>query len=200
MRRIVIITIAAMAVVTGCTNNNDILLENESLSAQVESLSNDNTNLSVELEKLKNEKDAIDKRLKSIEESIAAVDAERKIQKEDVTVTLVQKESVLKDANKWIFSNYCPLKFEVTNNTDKEIQGVQGNIKLMDLFGSEIMTVGCDFLGELIPANQTVTYDLQYEVNEFIAEDMKLFNTGYTDLKTEYTIKKIVFTDGSEKE
>ncbi len=97
--------------------------------------------------------------------------------------------------------SYSNLKFEITNNTDKDIQGIQGKLKIMDLFGKEILTAGCDFTGHTIPAGETVVNDdLSFEINEFINEHMKLYTTAYEDLKSEYTVTQIVFTDGTVKE
>ena len=93
------------------------------------------------------------------------------------------------------------MKFKITNNTDKDIQGIEGKLKIMDLFGKEILTAGCDFTGHTIPAGETVVNDdLSFEINEFINEHMKLYTTAYEDLKSEYTVTQIVFTDGTVKE
>ncbi len=45
-----------------------------------------------------------------------------------------------------------------------------------------------------------VNDDLSFEINEFIDEHMKLYTTAYEDLKSEYTVTQIVFTDGTVKE
>ena len=126
---------------------------------------------------------------------------EAEIQAGDVVVRLIGKEDVEKDSSKWIFNSYSNLKFEITNNTDKDIQGIEGKLKIMDLFGKEILTAGCDFTGHTIPAGETVVNDdLSFEINEFIDEHMKLYTTAYEDLKSEYTVTQIVFTDGTVKE
>lgn len=40
---------------------------------------------------------------------------------------------------------------------------------------------------------------MTYDVNKFINIDMQYYNTDYKDLKFEYTVTQIVFTDGSVK-
>ena len=68
----------------------------------------------------------------------------------------------------------------MTNNSDKPIKGVQGVLHIMDLFGSSIMDVRCDFTGHTIQPGETYTNkDLSYEVNEFNDEDMKLYSEDY---------------------
>ena len=200
MRKIFLIGSIVMLAVSGCGNSKELASANESLTAQVESLNAEKESMSEALDKAQKEKDSSENKLKAIQESIALVEAESKVQENDVTVKMIEKDSIPKDSSKWIFSNSCPMTFEVINNTDKDIQGVQGDLKVMDLFGSEILTAGCDFLGENIPAGGSIVSELSYEVNEFVSTDMKLFNTDFKDLKTEYTITKIVFADGTEKE
>lgn len=96
------------------------------------------------------------------------------------------------------FSNYVTFVFDLTNNSDKAIKGVQGILHINDLFGSSIMDVRCDFTGHTIQPHETYTNnDLSYDVNEFSDTDMKLYNEDYSDLNFEYEPTTIVFTDGT---
>ena len=55
-------------------------------------------------------------------------------------------------------------------------------------------------LGKTIPSGEKVVFDdMTYDVNKFINIDMQYYNTDYKDLKFEYTVTQIVFTDGSVK-
>ena len=115
-----------------------------------------------------------------------------------VKVYVADKSTTPRNASQWIFSNYVNMVFEVTNNTDKDIQGVQGVLTAYDLFGVKIISMNCDFTGKTIKSGETITVsDLSYECNDFIDSDMKLYNTNYSDLKWEYKVKSIVYTDGS---
>mgnify|MGYP004586992913 FL=1 len=115
-----------------------------------------------------------------------------------VKVVCTNKGTVPKNTSKWIFSNYVTFVFELTNNSDKAIKGVQGILHISDLFGSSIMDVRCDFTGHTIQPSETYTNkDLSYDVNEFIDTDMKLYNEDYSDLIFEYEPTTIVFTDGT---
>ena len=114
-----------------------------------------------------------------------------------VKVVLKNKTVTPKDADNWIFSNYVNFIFNVKNNSNKPIKGVQGEAIFKDQFGEEIITTGCDFNGHTIKPGKTLKVsDLSLECNEFKDDDMKLFSTKYKDLKFEYKVIKIVFSDG----
>ncbi|MBS6951755.1 MAG: hypothetical protein KH230_00805 [Enterocloster asparagiformis] len=210
MRRgVLFVCAAALALaLAGCGNSKELEAENASLSAKVGKLSDENESLEDEkkdlqeaLEKAEEEKKSAEEQLSAVRESVLALEAEKTVQEGDVTVLLVNKGESPKDVKNWVFNSRCTFEFLVTNNTDKDIQGVEGALKLMDLFGKEIQTVGCDFTGRIIPAHDSLTVDtLSLEVNEYMDEDVKLYNTKFADLKSEYTVTKIVFTDGTEKE
>ena len=77
--------------------------------------------------------------------------------------------------------------FEVANKTDKQIKGVQGVLTICDLFGEEILSINCDFTGNSIAQNQSITVgDLGIDINQFMDSHIKLYNTDFSDLKFEY--------------
>lgn len=113
-------------------------------------------------------------------------------------VIVMDKSVTPKDSSNWIFSNYVNLVFDITNNSDKAIIGIEGTLTVNDLFGKEILCSGCDFTGQTIKPGETYTEsDLSYECNEFNDEDMKFFNTNYSDLQFVYDITSIVYEDGT---
>lgn len=114
-----------------------------------------------------------------------------------VKVVLKNKTVTPKDSDNWIFSNYVNFVFDVKNNSNKSIKGVQGKAIFKDQFGEEIKTIGCDFNGHTIKPGKTLKVsDLCLECNEFLDDDMELYSTKYKDLKFEYKVTKIVFSDG----
>ena len=113
-------------------------------------------------------------------------------------IELTDKSVTPKNASNWIFSYYVNFVFDVKNNSDKDIQGIEGTATFCDLFGKEIITMGCDFTGYTIKAGETYTEsDLSFECNEFMDDHMKLYNTDYADMVMKYEITKIVFSDGT---
>ena len=200
-----IVGLLAAGLLSGCSGTGELEAQNQELKSQVESLSavkesleGEKESLSSELASAKEQKEEAGKKAAALQATIDEMAKEAEIQDGDVVVRLIGKEDVEKDSSKWIFNSYSNLKFKITNNTDKDIEG---KLKIMDLFGKEILTAGCDFTGHTIPAGETVVNDdLSFEINEFINEHMKLYTTAYEDLKSEYTVTQIVFTDGTVKE
>ena len=177
-----------------CANSTD-----SSLTGQVDKPSYEE--LESQLEAMTKERDSLKSELDTLKANIEEAEKETTVQDGDVTVLVTDKTVTPKNPDQWIFSNYVNFVFSITNNTAKDIQGIQGELNISDLFGAEIMTVGCDFTGETIAAGATITNDdLSFECNEFIDEHMKLYNEEYKDLKFTYVVKQIVFTDGTVKE
>lgn len=113
-------------------------------------------------------------------------------------VVLTGKTSHEANYSAWIYSPYIEFTFEITNNSDKAIKGIEGTITFYDLFGKEIKEAGCDFSGHTIAPGETyINEDMNYECNQFRDEDMKLYNTDYSDLQAKYEIKTIVYEDGT---
>lgn len=120
------------------------------------------------------------------------------IRDDKVIFTVEDKINHEKDTSAWIFSPFVELICKIENMTDKDIKGIEGDLIVNDLFGKQIIKIGWDVTGEDIPANGFITqkgYGL--EINEFMDTHMKLYNTDYDDLKFEYEVKQIVYTDGT---
>lgn len=115
-----------------------------------------------------------------------------------VKIVVIDKTVTPKDSSKWIFSNYVDFVFHITNNSDKEIRGIEGALIINDLFGKKIMRLNCDFTGLAIKPGETFTKgDMSFECNQFIDKDTKLYNTDYKDLEFIYELSSVVFTDGT---
>ena len=115
-----------------------------------------------------------------------------------IKVVCTDKGELPEDFDKWRFSSYVTFTFELTNNSEKPIKGVQGVLHVNDLFGSKILDSRCDFTGHTIqPGEVYVNDELSLEVNEFKDEHMKLYNEDYSDLIFEYEPTTIVYTDGT---
>lgn len=134
-----------------------------------------------------------DEELNSLKEEYESARSEQYVK-----VIVTSKSVTPKDTDKWIFSYYVNFVFSITNNSDKSIQGVEGRLIAYDLFGKEILSMGCDFTGTTIAPGETyIETGLAYECNEFRDSDMKLYNTDFNDLKFSYEVLSVVYTDGS---
>ena len=190
----ILLTLTMCVGLTACTNSSDSTTASQADKPSYEELE-------TQLEAITKERDSLKSELDTLKADIEEKEKETTVQDGDVTVLVTDKTVTPKNTDQWIFSNYVNFVFSITNNTEKDIQGVQGELHISDLFGAEIMTVGCDFTGETIAAGATITNDdLSFECNEFMDEHMKLFNEDYKDLKFNYIVKQIVFADGTIKE
>lgn len=122
-----------------------------------------------------------------------------KIEPIDVIITDKVSFPVNYDLNR--YSEEVYFEIDITNKLDKSIKGIQGSIEITDMFGKHVINIGCDLVGTIIKPQETVTNsNMAFDVNQFIAEDMKVYNLDYSDLNFKYTVSKIVFEDGEMKE
>lgn len=120
------------------------------------------------------------------------------VRDDEVVITVTNKSNLPKNTKAGRYSDRVELTFDIMNRTNKTIKGVQGNLTVCDLFGKEIMKISCDFTGNSISANETITVDdLGMDINQFMDSHIKFYNTGFSDLKFEYEVTNIVYDDGS---
>lgn len=120
------------------------------------------------------------------------------VRDDEVVVTVTNKTNLEENWDNGRYSDRVEFAFEIKNRTDKTIKGVQGVLKISDLFGVEILSINCDFTGNSIKANGSISVkDLGMDINEFMDSHVKLYNTSYSDLKFEYEVTNIVFEDGT---
>lgn len=118
------------------------------------------------------------------------------VKEAEVIVTVTEKESIPEDHNAWRFSDYVRLSVNVENVTNRSIKGVQGTLVVKDMFGEEFLRISCDLTDNDIPANGSITVtELYLDVNQFMANQVKLFNTDYEDLIFEYIVTNVIFTN-----
>ncbi len=120
------------------------------------------------------------------------------VRDDEVVVTVKDKTNLPQNASAGRYSDRVELAFEVMNRTDKTIRGVQGNLTVCDLFGKEFLRINCDFTGKSIPAGDFITVNnLGIDINQFMDDHVKFYNTGFSDLNFQYKITNIVYDDGS---
>lgn len=189
----VLLLVLLLSILTSCSNTANVDIDSEDNNLSYEEILD-------RLNTMTEERDALQKELDVLKAEMEEKSEEETIQESDVTVLVTDKSVTPEDIDNWIFSDYVNFTFSVTNNTEKDIQGIQGVLTVNDLFGEEIKSFGCDFTGQTIKPNETIINDsLSYECNSFVSEDNKLFNTDYKDLKFVYEVTQIVFTDGTVK-
>ncbi len=120
------------------------------------------------------------------------------VRNNEVAVTVTGKSNLPTDLAAGRYSDRVELSFDITNNTDKNIKGVQGSLTVYDLFGEKIMKSDCDFTGNNVPSGESIAVNnLGMDINQFMEYHVKFYNTDFADLKFEYEVTNIVYEDGS---
>jgi hypothetical protein len=97
------------------------------------------------------------------------------------------------------FSDQITMNFKFTNNTDKDIKGVDGVITFYDIFDNEIKKLNISY-DKGITVDTPKTWEAGFDYNQFMDEDIKLKNTDLENLKYKWKINTIVFDDGSKED
>jgi len=123
------------------------------------------------------------------------------VRDDEVVVTVTGKTNLAENWDAGRYSDRVEFAFLIENMTDRSIKGVQGTLTVKDLFGSDILSINCDFTGQTIPPNGSITMeDLGMDINEFMDTHVKLYNEDYSDLIFEYEVSNIVFSDGQSSQ
>lgn len=111
-----------------------------------------------------------------------------------VNVTVTDKRNIPEDIYNGRFSDRVEFTFNLENQSDKPVKGVEGVLHIQDLFDKDILSMNCDFTGQTIPANESITIgDLGMDINPFMDDHSKLYNEDFSDLKFVYEITNIVY-------
>jgi hypothetical protein len=95
-----------------------------------------------------------------------------------------------------MFFDQISFSLELTNKTDKDIEGVRGHITFMDIFGSHIRDSSLSY-DQGIKSGETVVYQVGVEYNQFISSHVKLRQTDLDKLKYQWEVDTIIYTDGT---
>ena len=186
-------------VVSGC-NNVKLDKENEMLKQQNESLTAEKESLSEQLNTVQEAYYKVNKELREQKESKVDEKENKALRKDNVIVEITEKTESPRNYYEGRAYPSCGIVFQITNNTDKDIQGIEGQLIVDDIFEKEIIRLNADLTGKVIEAGQTeIIVWLSYEVKPYEDDAVKFYSTAYEDLKFDYRISKIVFTDGSVK-
>ena len=120
------------------------------------------------------------------------------VKERTVDVTVIDKRNEPKDTSNGRYSDQINFVFNIDNQYEKDIKGIEGILHIQDLFGKDILSVNCNFTGRIIPAGSSITVDtLNMEVNQFIDSQTKVYNQQFSDLLFNYEILSIVFAEDS---
>ncbi len=208
MKKFSCITVAIlMSFMMGCgiskdVSNNSAVTETpkvtEGLQENVEELKNQISDLQSQVDDLKTQLSTVQTERDTLQAKINKKE-DKKVESDDVTVKFTNMKSSPADLDNWKYSETVEFEITETNNTDKDIKGIQGVVDIQDMFGSSIMMIQCD-LTNTVKAGETIIDDsLGMEINQFMDDHVKLYTSDYDDLIFKYKVDKILFTDGTSK-
>lgn len=113
-----------------------------------------------------------------------------------LTIGVESKESHPKNIYSGIYSPYVTMKVLIVNNSQKNIQGFKGYFTIKNIFNETIMKTGYRN-DDGINSTAKTSIELSKDINEFMDEDKKLYNTDLSKLKIDWTTTAIIFADGS---
>lgn len=115
-----------------------------------------------------------------------------------LAVNVTNKINIPENTSAGRYSDRVEFEFQVVNTLDKNIKGIQGILDVQDMFGVNIMYINCDFTGKTMTSGRiTIFDDLGIDINQFMDDHTKLYNTKYDSLKFEYEFTQVIFADGS---
>lgn len=109
----------------------------------------------------------------------------------------VEVEVVSKNFESGDYRDWLSFNFRYTNNTDKNIRGVQGTIIFYDIFGNRIYASKLSY-DEGIEANRAVAEEAGVEYNQFMDDHVKLRTTKLENLDYEWNPDMVIFEDGTK--
>lgn len=114
-----------------------------------------------------------------------------------VTVTLLAKQELPKNYDAGRYSEYQQFRIGVQNNSDKEVIGVAGEIKFVDVFDKEVG--GVTFaISENISPGGSVTWIGGRDFNQFQDTHRAVWNLEDGKYTTRFVPETIVYKDGTK--
>jgi hypothetical protein len=114
-----------------------------------------------------------------------------------VTVTLVAKAELPKNYDAGRYSEYQQFTIGVQNNGDKELAGVAGELKFIDIFDKEVGSVTFRISQKIAPSGSYV-WKGGRDYNQFVAEHRAVWNLEEGKYKTRFVPNALVFADGTK--
>lgn len=129
------------------------------------------------------------------------IEAERAALKKTVdgTLTVAVVELKLQKANyqAGTYSDSQVIRLALQNKGTKDIKGVKGDIKFIDIFDKTVGTIGFGY-DDGIPAGKTKTWVGSRDYNQFLPEHKAIANLEEGKYTTRFEPEIIIFTDGSK--
>lgn len=114
-----------------------------------------------------------------------------------VVVTLVQKAELPSDYRANRYSDTQTFKIGVKNTSDKELVGVSGELKFIDVFDKEVGAVSFG-ISEHIKPGGDLLWQGERRYNEFIPQHKAVWTLQEGQYKTRFVAETLVYADGTK--
>lgn len=126
------------------------------------------------------------------------IEAERKAQQDEiaklVSVVLVGKKNVMQEYGR----RFVKLELAFENKSDKDIAGVKGVLRIADIFGDKIINIRWSNDRGVDSMKKMVERDSGLDINQFMPEHMKLWNSDFDKLKSNFEVSTVIYKDGTK--
>ncbi|MBU4351355.1 hypothetical protein L6250_00955 [Candidatus Parcubacteria bacterium] len=123
---------------------------------------------------------------------------QNKVQPKKVSIEITNKGFHEADFMSGDYQDQITMDLKFTNETDKEIRGVEGVLTFYDIFDNKISATKVSY-DKGIPANSSKVWKSGTDYNQFMNEDVKLKNTELKGLKYKWEVLTIIYADGSKE-
>jgi hypothetical protein len=120
------------------------------------------------------------------------------VQPKKVSLEITNKGFHEADIMSGDFQSQITMDVKFTNETDKEIKGVEGVLTFYDIFDNQIFATKVSY-DDGIPAHASKVWKSVIDYNEFIDEDVKLKDTELQNLKYKWEVNTIIYKDDSKE-
>lgn len=114
-----------------------------------------------------------------------------------VSVTLLSKTQEEADINRGNYLGIQRVSVGIQNTSEKEIAGVAGELKFIDIFDKEVGSIRIKVTHDIWPSDM-YTWEGKREYNRFFKEHVAIWNLEEGKYTTEFVPSMIVFSDGTK--
>lgn len=114
-----------------------------------------------------------------------------------VSVTLLSKTQEEADVSKGNYLGIQRVSVGIQNTSEKEIAGVAGELKFIDIFDKEVGSIRIKVTQDIWPSD-VYTWEGKREYNHFFKEHVAIWNLEDGKYTTQFVPSMIVFSDGTK--
>jgi hypothetical protein len=133
----------------------------------------------------------------------AKIERERVVKQKDfdntIAVAFVGKKIIPRDIYNGQYQAQVKILLGFKNKSSKEIAGIKGKCRFLDMFGDEVRSVNLSYDGGVM-AGKTKEWAGYIDINQFSNEDLQFAQVEQSKLKFVFEPDAIIFKDGTKLE